>query len=116
MAVLAEGLADSPENYTRFLILGREPVVLKGPAKTSILFSVENVPGALYRCLEPFAVREVDLTKIESRPLRKRRWEYLSYSDFLGSTQEARCREALEELRGRSSFLRILGSYPRMTC
>ena len=116
MAVLAEGLADSPENYTRFLLLGREPVVLKGPAKTSIVFSAENVPGALYRCLEPFAVRGIDLTKIESRPLRGRRWEYLSYSDFLGSTQEARCREALEELRGRSSFLRILGSYPRMTC
>jgi len=72
---------------------------------------VENVPGALCCCLKPFAVRGIDLTKIESRPLRKRRWAYLFYLDFLGST-----REALEELRGRSSFLRILGSYPRMTC
>ena len=116
MAVLAEGLADSPENYTRFLLLGREPVVPEGPAKTSILFSTENVPGALCRCLEPFAVREVDLTKIESRPLRKRRWAYLFYVDFAGAAHEPRCREALEELRGRSSFLRILGSYPRMTC
>ena len=68
MEVLAEDLADSPENYTRFIVLGRERLVPESPAKTSILFSVENVPGALCCCLEPFAVREVDLTKIESRP------------------------------------------------
>ena len=61
------------------------------------MFSAENVPGALYRCLEPFAVRGIDLTKIESRPLRGRRWEYLSYSDFLGSTQEALEGKASEE-------------------
>ena len=114
MEVLVEDLADSPENYTRFLVLGREPVVPGGPAKTSVVFAAENVPGALYRCLEPFATRGIDLTKIESRPVRERRWEYLFYVDFAGSAHEDRCREALEELRGRTTFLRVLGSYPRM--
>lgn len=112
MEILAESLEDSPENYTRFLILGGEPAAPRGQAKTSVVFAVENAPGALYRCLEPFALRGLDLTKIESRPLRGRRWEYIFYLDFLGNTAEPRVRAALEELRKTTAFLRVLGCYP----
>ena len=77
-----------------------------------MVFAVENVPGALYRCLEPFATRGIDLAKIESRPLRGRRWEYVFYLDFVGNLQERRVREAVKELRERTEFLRVLGCYP----
>lgn len=113
LTVIREGIEDSAENYTRFLILSRKPSSHKGEAKTSLAFAMENVPGALYRCLEPFAIRGIDLAKIESRPLRGRRWEYIFYLDFVGNLQEKRVQEALEELRKLVRFFRILGCYPR---
>jgi prephenate dehydratase len=113
LAILRECLEDDPENYTRFLVLGTSPVEPQGPAKTSLVFSVKNAPGALHRCLGAFARRGIDLTKIESRPLRGKRWQYVFYVDFAGSVHEERCRQALEELRGMATFLRVLGSYPR---
>ena len=112
LVVLKEGIEDSAENYTRFLVLSQKPACPEGAAKTSVVFAVENVPGALYRCLEPFATRGIDLAKIESRPLRGRRWEYVFYLDFVGNLQERRVREAVKELRERTKFLRILGCYP----
>jgi len=87
MAVLVENITDSPENYTRFFVLGRDPTVPKDPAKTSIVFAAENAPEALYHHLEPFAVRGIDLTKIESSPVRKQRWECLFYVDFAGASE-----------------------------
>jgi prephenate dehydratase len=113
LAILRECLEDDPENYTRFLVLGTSPIEPQGPAKTSLVFSVKNAPGALHRCLGAFARRGIDLTKIESRPLRGKRWQYVFYVDFAGSVHEERCRQALEELRGMATFLRVLGSYPR---
>ncbi len=112
LVVVKEGIEDSAENYTRFLILSPKPACPEGAAKTSVVFAVENVPGALYRCLEPFATRGIDLANIESRPLRGRRWEYIFYLDFVGNLQEKPVREALEELRKRTEFLRVLGCYP----
>ena len=112
LVVVREGIEDSAENYTRFLVLSPKPVYPEGAAKTSVVFAVKNVPGVLYRCLEPFATRGIDLAKIESRPLRGRRWEYIFYLDFVGNLQEGRVREALEELRKRTEFLRVLGCYP----
>jgi len=113
LAILRECLEDDPENYTRFLVLGTSPIEPQGPAKTSLVFSVKNAPGALHRCLGAFARRGIDLTKIESRPLRGKRWQYVFYVDFTGSVHEERCRQALEELEDMATFLRVLGSYPR---
>ena len=113
MTVLRAGMEDSDENYTRFLILAREPSVPDGPAKTSIVFATRNVPGALFKCLAVFALRDIDLMKIESRPLRDKRWEYLFYIDFAGGVHETHCLNALNHLQELTSFFRVLGSYPR---
>jgi len=113
MDILHPDLEDNPENYTRFLVIGREPVTPSGDAKTSIVFSMPNVPGALFKSMAVFALRDIDLTKIESRPLQGKRWQYLFYLDFAGSQQQPHCQNALNNLQELTSYLRMLGSYPR---
>ena len=113
MSVLRDDMEDDPENYTRFLVLSQEPVVPDGAAKTSIVFSMDNVPGALFKSLAVFALRDIDLTKIESRPLQGKRWQYLFYVDFAGSVHETSCCNALNHLQEITSLFRVLGSYPR---
>jgi prephenate dehydratase len=113
MVILRDDLQDNPENYTRFCILSQEASVPDSAAKTSIVFSMDNVPGALFKSLAVFALRDIDLTKIESRPLQGKPWQYLFYIDFAGSIHETHCRNALNHLQEITGFFRVLGSYPR---
>lgn len=113
MAILRREFEDETINYTRFVGLGREPVTPEGESKTSLAFAGKNEPGLLFRCLSAFALRNIDLTKIESRPIRGVPWEYVFYLDFLGSVTEQRCDRALEQLREMAIFVRVFGSYPR---
>ncbi|HLW78447.1 MAG TPA: prephenate dehydratase [Terriglobia bacterium] len=111
--ILSTHLEDHHENFTRFLLLARTvPLRLDGD-KISIVFSTRNTPGSLYKCLSVFALRDIDLTKMESRPLRGRPWEYFFYLDFLGSLKEGRCQKALAHLGEVTNFLRVLGCYKR---
>ncbi len=109
--ILQTHLEDHRENYTRFLLLSKTAKVPQRANKVSIVFSTQNVPGALYKCLSVFALRDIDLAKMESRPLRGRPWEYFFYLDFVGNLKEERCRNALAHLGEVTNLLRVLGCY-----
>ncbi len=113
MKVLKKAIEDSPNNYTRFFVLSKDDAPPSGRDKTSIVFSVKHLPGALFNALQEFAVRSINLTKIESRPTRQNPWEYNFYLDFEGHKEETACKEALEGLRRKSIFVKVLGSYPK---
>jgi chorismate mutase/prephenate dehydratase len=110
--ILRARIEDNPSNSTRFLVIGRHPVAPTGRDKTSILFSMKNEPGVLYRILQPFATHRLNLTKIESRPTKRRPWEYVNFLDFEGHCETENVRDVLAEVRERCQFLKILGSYP----
>lgn len=110
--VLQTHLEDHQQNYTRFLLLSRAPTLSPACNKVSIAFSTRNVSGALFKCLSVFALREIDLSKIESRPVRGRPWEYFFYLDFAGNLKDAACQNALHHLAEVTDFLRVLGCYP----
>jgi chorismate mutase/prephenate dehydratase len=112
LPVLRDRIEDLPCNVTRFLVIGRQPVGPTGRDKTSILISIRDEVGALYRILEPLAASKVSLTKIESRPTRRRPWEYVFFVDFQGHQADAVVQDVLAALRERCLFLKVLGSYP----
>ncbi len=110
--VLSKGIEDSQNNFTRFFVIGHEDTVTTGKDKTSIVFSVRHIPGALLQALKAFSSRNINLTKLESRPSRLTPWEYYFYMDFEGHFTESNIQEALADLKKVSLFLKILGSYP----
>jgi len=119
--ILRRSIEDDRRNFTRFFLL-RTPEYtrrknLRIPPnaqwKTSLVFSTRNIPGALFRCLSAFALRDLNLTKIESRPLRGKPWEYLFYLDFLGRVDTPAAQNALGHLRELADVLKVLGCYPR---
>jgi len=113
MSVIAQEIEDNPNNFTRFFILSKEDAPPSGNDKTSIVFSAKDRPGALYEPLREFASRNINLTKLESRPTRQKPWQYNFYLDFEGHREDKLAREALENLEKTSVFVKVLGSYPR---
>lgn len=106
-------IEDNPNNFTRFLVIGKNTPEASGKDKTSIMFSVKDEPGILYRMLEPFSQRGINLSKIESRPMKKKAWEYIFFLDMEGHIDDPQVTQAVQELRAYCQFLKVLGSYPR---
>ena len=113
LVILASGIESNQLNYTRFLILSRELEPSAPDAKTSIVFSTKNIPGALFKSLSVFAMRDIDLYKIESRPLPGSPWEYLFYLDFSGDIRDGVTRKAIGHLEEITKMLKVLGSYQK---
>jgi len=113
--ILEESIEDAPFNYTRFFVLGNEDPPRAQRSKTSLIFTARHLPGSLYHCIGEFAERNLNLTKIESRPRRNRPWQYLFFLDFEGHWQEPVAEAALLGLLRRAGFVKMLGSYPMAT-
>jgi prephenate dehydratase len=112
--VLRRSIEDDRQNFTRFFLLGgHQPVQAKGQKKISAVFATRNVPAALFRSLSALALRDINLAKIESRPLRGKPWEYLFYVDFLGDLEDENVKNALRHLGETSDTLTVLGCYPK---
>ncbi len=110
---LSVKIEDNPDNSTRFLVIGGELVPPSGHDKTSIVVSVRNEPGALHNLLEPFHRCDIDLTRVETRPSRMGKWSYVFFIDFKGHYSDDNVAAVLDELRGKTAELKLLGSYPR---
>jgi prephenate dehydratase len=115
LEILDRHIEDYHFNYTRFFVLSIQDPPRAQRSKTSLVFTTTHQPGALYECMGEFARRNVNLTKIESRPRLNRPWQYIFYLDFEGHSQDPQCEAAIIGLLRRSSFVKLLGSYPAAT-
>lgn len=113
LRIVADGIEDHPLNTTRFVVIGRGKPEPTGRDKTSVIFGTAHAPGALHRALAPFSRARVNLTRIESYPVRDRMWEYLFFMDFTGHAGEDGVHACLRQLEKRTAFVKVLGSYPR---
>ena len=115
-SILASGVEDDPQNFTRFLLMTRHeaPPLIETPRKwkTSIVFRLPNKPGSLFRALGAFALLDIDLAKIESRPVQGKPWEYSFYLDLIGASTEPHVVRALDNLTNMAEMVKVLGSYP----
>jgi len=111
--IIAERIEDFRENITRFLVIGNNFSEKTGNDKTSILFSIKDKVGALHDILVPFKKEKINLTRIESRPSKKKAWEYVFFVDFTGHKDEPNVKKALDKIKNSTIFLKILGSYPK---
>lgn len=111
--IIAKNIGDDAQNFTRFLLVGRHADTKRSAVgtKTSIVFATRNQPGAVFRCVSAFALRDINLTKIESRPLVGRPWEYLFYLDIKGNPATPSVANALNQLRESAEFVHVLGCY-----
>ncbi len=114
LRVVKAKIEDEVNNETRFLVIGREPAVRTGRDKTSLMLSVKDQAGVLYKVLEPLAVNGINLTRIESRPSRKRAWDYVFFVDLEGHVSDAPVARAIKALAGACEHVKVLGSYPRV--
>jgi len=115
LEIIDRGIEDFPSNYTRFFVLSLTDPPRAQRSKTSLVFTTPHRPGALYDCLGEFAKRRVSLSKIESRPRLNKPWQYIFYLDFEGYCQDPECEAAMMGLLRRSSFVKMIGSYPAAT-
>lgn len=113
LRVVESNIEDNSNNYTRFLVIGKKEAKKTGKDKTSIMFAVKDTPGALYSMLKPFASRKINLTKIESRPSKKKAWEYIFFLDVDGHSSNKNVADAIKEFEKNCSYLKVLGSYPK---
>lgn len=112
MKILRRGIEDNRENYTRFLGLAPRGRFPQGGSKTTVVFGLKNEPGALFKALSVFALRNIDMTKIESRPIHGKPWEYLFYLDLHSDIRSKECSNALRHLQEMTLYFKVLGSYP----
>ena len=112
LKILKEDIEDNPQNVTRFLSIGKSAADPTGKDKTAMLFSLRHEPGALHKVLEPLAQRNINMTRIESRPMKTRNWEYLFFVDLEGHEEDSNMREAVREMQGHCAFIKRLGSFP----
>lgn len=113
LEVLESGIQDFADNITRFVLIAREPHPRGLADKTSLAFALHNAPGALFKALSVFALRDIDLTKLESRPARGRPWEYVFFVDLGIGREDMRCARAIVHLAESAQWVKTLGSYPR---
>ena len=113
LRIIENGIEDNASNFTRFLVIGKRECARTGSDKTSLVFAIKDAPGALFTMLKPFAKRRINLTKIESSPMKTRAWEYIFFVDLDGHVADKKVKDAIRELEDACTFLKVLGSYPR---